>query len=93
MIKYRFKVFKFNFVYAFYVIFLILETLGSLKVDPVSLLILRVAEKWFCKLGFFFLVLQPKKKWVYKAELLLLKPHPFICQRSFISKKVGNRRN
>ena len=28
-----------------------------------------------------------------KAELLLLKPHPFICQRSFISKIVGNRRN
>ena len=28
-----------------------------------------------------------------KAKLLLLKPHPFICQRSFIGKKVGNRRN
>ena len=25
-----------------------------------------------------------------KAELLQLKPHPFICMRSFINKKVGN---
>ena len=28
-----------------------------------------------------------------KAELLQLKPHPFICTRSFINKKVGNRKN
>ena len=25
-----------------------------------------------------------------KAELLQLKPHPFICMRNFINKKVGN---
>jgi hypothetical protein len=32
--------------------------------------------------------------WVkIKAELMLLKPHPFICQRSFISKIIGNERN
>ena len=30
---------------------------------------------------------------INKAELLLLKPRPFICPRRFISKKVGNRRN
>ena len=29
----------------------------------------------------------------YKAELLQLKPHPFICMRNFIYKKVGNRKN
>ena len=28
----------------------------------------------------------------YKAELLQLKPHPFICMRNFINKKVGNRK-
>ena len=28
-----------------------------------------------------------------KAELLQLKPHPFICTRNFITKKVANRRN
>ena len=28
-----------------------------------------------------------------KAELLQLKPHPFICMKNFIDKKVGNRRN
>ena len=28
-----------------------------------------------------------------KAELLLLKPHPFICVRNLIYKKVGNRKN
>jgi hypothetical protein len=28
-----------------------------------------------------------------KAELLQLKPHPFICQRHFVTKKVGNRKN
>ena len=28
-----------------------------------------------------------------KAELLQLKPHPFICMINFISKKVGNRKN
>ena len=27
-----------------------------------------------------------------KAELLQLKPHPFICMRNFINKKVGNRK-
>ena len=29
---------------------------------------------------------------INKAELLQLKPHPFICMRSFINKKVGNRK-
>ena len=24
-----------------------------------------VLEKWFCKLGFFFLVVDPEKGWVY----------------------------
>ena len=28
-----------------------------------------------------------------KAELLQLKPHPFICMRNFINKKVVNRKN
>ena len=28
-----------------------------------------------------------------KAELLQLKPHPFICMRNFIDKKVGNQKN
>ena len=28
-----------------------------------------------------------------KAELLQLKPHPFICTRNYINKKVGNRKN
>ena len=28
-----------------------------------------------------------------KAELLQLKPHPFICMRNFIKEKVGNRKN
>ena len=28
-----------------------------------------------------------------KAELLQLKPHPFICTRNFINKIVGNRKN
>ena len=28
-----------------------------------------------------------------KAELLQLKPHPFICMRNFINEKVGNRKN
>ena len=28
-----------------------------------------------------------------KAELLQLKPHPFICMRNFMNKKVGNRKN
>ena len=28
-----------------------------------------------------------------KAELLQLKPHPFICMRNFINEKVGNQRN
>ena len=27
-----------------------------------------------------------------KAELLQLKPHPFICMRNFINKKVGNQK-
>ena len=27
-----------------------------------------------------------------KAELLQLKPHPYICMRNFINKKVGNRK-
>ena len=28
-----------------------------------------------------------------KAELLQRKPHPFICQRTFINENVGNREN
>ena len=28
-----------------------------------------------------------------KAELLQLKPHPFICMRNFMNKKFGNRKN
>ena len=28
-----------------------------------------------------------------KAELLQLKPHPFICMRNFLNKKVGNQKN
>ena len=28
-----------------------------------------------------------------KAELLQLKPHPFICMRNFINEKVGNPKN
>ena len=28
-----------------------------------------------------------------KAELLQLKPHPFIFMKKFINKKVGNRKN
>ena len=28
-----------------------------------------------------------------KARLLQLKPHPFICMRNFINRKVGNRKN
>ena len=27
-----------------------------------------------------------------KAELLQLKPHPFICMGNFIDKKVGNQK-
>ena len=27
-----------------------------------------------------------------KAELLQLKPHPFICMGNFIDKKFGNRK-
>ena len=27
-----------------------------------------------------------------KSELLQLKPHPFICMRNFINKKVGNQK-
>ena len=30
---------------------------------------------------------------VTKAELLLLKSHPFICTRNFITKKVENQKN
>ena len=29
----------------------------------------------------------------HKAELLQLKPHPFICMRNFINEKVGNRKS
>jgi hypothetical protein len=28
-----------------------------------------------------------------KAELLQLKPHPFICMKNLINKKVGNQKN
>ena len=35
---------------------------------------------------------QPKNIFI-KAELLQLKPHPFIRMRNFINKKVGNRKN
>ena len=35
---------------------------------------------------------QPGKILMFKAELLQLKPHPFICMRNFINKKVGNRK-
>ena len=38
-----------------------------------------------------------KKKFPFliltKAELLQIKPHPFICIRNCITKKVGNRKN
>ena len=32
------------------------------------------------------------KKDATKAELLQLKPHPFICMRNFITTKVGNQK-
>ena len=35
----------------------------------------------------------PKKVLNTKAELLQLKPHPFICMRNFINKRVGNQKN
>ncbi len=37
-----------------------------------------------------FLAVQIKVSSETKAELLQLKPHPFISTRNFINKKVGN---
>jgi hypothetical protein len=54
-----------------------------------------VQEKWFCKLGFFFLVGDPEKSWVYSINSFLgLQPEKKIrvCRTTFLEKLLQIKR-
>ena len=67
-----------------------LKRLGSRHINTIILASIVSEDSIQCN---FRLLALKLNSWTTKAELLQLKPHPFICTRNFNNKKVGNRKN